>query len=412
MKKIFILVFILIIIFLIMFLMLKEKNIKDLTIQNKLNFYSNKKIIEKPVDELEEFFNNMLITAEKINGLKYVELSIEELKSPVKTINEIKNKIKELDLNVLEKNIYELIKNYNEEEKTEILKIYENSEVYLNKSFLLNKAYDYKNNLFADLEFLTILNNNKENYYIENDVLVCKNDNLKNKLNKFKNKIKIKKEEIFNKKVPILMYHGVLDEPWGLEKLFVKVKDFENQMNYLQEKKYTTLFLSEIKTAKNYEKVVIITFDDGYKGIFENAFPILKKYNLKANLFVITSTIGGGAYVNKEMILEMSNSGMIEIGSHTVNHPALSKLDEKEIEKELRDSKKYLEDLLNKKVNTLAYPYGSFNQNVINISKKYYDYALSTIPGKEIVNNLNDYSLKRINIYRDMSLKTYKKYLP
>lgn len=208
--------------------------------------------------------------------------------------------------------------------------------------------------------------------------------------------------------VPILCYHGVLDKPWGIQELFVKVDEFEAQMKYLSENGYTPIFVSEIANANNYTKPIIITFDDGYLDVYTNAFPILKKYNIKANVYMISGWIGGDVYMTAEMTKEMANSPLIEIGSHTVDHKALATLSEENIERELSSSKKALEDLTGKKVDVIAYPAGSYDDRVINIAKKYYKYALSTVYGKENPSKLNSYALKRIYVYRKYNMEQFK----
>lgn len=212
-----------------------------------------------------------------------------------------------------------------------------------------------------------------------------------------------------NVKVPILCYHGVLDKPWGIQELFVKVDEFEAQMKYLSEQGYTPIFVSEIANAGNYEKPIIITFDDGYLDVYTNAYPILKKYNIKANIYLISGWINGDVYMTTEMAKEMANSPLIEVGSHTVTHKALAKLSEADIEYELSTSKKSLEEMIGKDVEVVAYPTGSYDNRVIKIAKKYYDYALSTVNGKEDPNKLNTYSLKRIYVYRKYNIDQFKK---
>lgn len=208
--------------------------------------------------------------------------------------------------------------------------------------------------------------------------------------------------------VPILCYHGILDEAWGLKGLFVKVDEFEAQMKYLSENGYTTLFVSELPKANLYEKPVVLTFDDGYLDVYTNAYPILQKYNLKANLYIISNYFNG-VYMTVDMVKELAKSPLIEIGSHTITHVALSSVtDEEELEHEIRDSKVALEELTGKKIDVLAYPTGAYNDKVIELTQKYYKYALSTKVGKEDPEDLNTYELRRIYVDRDHTLDQFK----
>lgn len=209
--------------------------------------------------------------------------------------------------------------------------------------------------------------------------------------------------------VPILCYHGVLDEAWGLKGLFVKVDEFEAQMKYLSENGYTTLFISELPKANLYEKPIVLTFDDGYLDVYTNAYPILQKYNLKANLYIISSYFNG-VYMTTDMVKELSKSPLIEIGSHTITHVALSSVtDEEDLEHEIRDSKVALEELTGKNIDILAYPTGAYNDKVLELTKKYYKYGLSTKVGKEDPEDLNTYELRRIYVDRDHTLEQFKK---
>ncbi len=212
------------------------------------------------------------------------------------------------------------------------------------------------------------------------------------------------------KGVHVLMYHAVYDEekgeePYGDYSLFVEKKEFEKQMNYLKSVGYTPIFLSEIDNNK-YEKPIVITFDDGYENVYTNAYEVLKNKKFKFNFFIISGWLGD-PYVTSEQLKELSNSEYVEIGSHTVSHVKLDELDYKEQEKQLKESKESLEKLLNKKINTIAYPYGSYNKDTLKIVSKYYDYAVSTKPGLN-GNNKNNYKLKRYNIPSDMTLDEFK----
>ena len=192
---------------------------------------------------------------------------------------------------------------------------------------------------------------------------------------------------------------------WLLTK---KIEPLQALTSYLSR---TRNYQREIDYAYAFSKPIIITFDDAYIDVYNNAFPILQTYNFKANIFVITGSIGNNLYMNEEMIKDVDKSNLIEIGSHTISHYKLAEKDAETIEKELKESKEVLEKILNKEVNTIAYPSGSFNSTVIEIAKKYYSYGLSTLIGKEQSNNINYYTLKRHYIYREYSLNDFIKIL-
>ena len=90
-----------------------------------------------------------------------------------------------------------------------------------------------------------------------------------------------------NYTIPILMYHSISDE---FDKLSVHKKAFSKQMNLMKKLGYETINLSELNNSTS-KKNFIITFDDGYIDVFKNAFPILKKLNYKATVFIVSELL-------------------------------------------------------------------------------------------------------------------------
>ena len=210
-----------------------------------------------------------------------------------------------------------------------------------------------------------------------------------------------------SKRIPILMYHGVSDETWGIENLFIKVSDFEKQMKYISEN-FETIFIEDIDKDYSDKRVVSLTFDDAYVDFYTNVFPILKKYNLKANLYVIVN-FRGDKYLDANQIKEISNSGLVSIGSHTLNHLSLKKLNDVDLNTELKKSKEELGNLIGKEVRTLCYPTGAYSSKVISAASKYYDYALAIHNDVERMNNnFNKYAIKRYRMYRNTSFNSFK----
>jgi len=206
---------------------------------------------------------------------------------------------------------------------------------------------------------------------------------------------------IYDLKVCVLMYHSISDDIRGGEELFVSPKAFEKQMKYLNKKGFKTLFVEELDNKKITKKNIVITFDDGYEDFYTNVLPILKKYNIKANLYVVTDKIGKKNFLTAKQLKEISDSGLVSIGSHTVSHPELSKLNKKTIEKELVKSKQVLENITKKEIKTISYPNGNYDENVIKIAKKHYEYGLIMNYKTQIVAMLNNYKINRIGIYKN-----------
>lgn len=354
---------------------------------------------------LSEYFNQMIETHNQIANLQETDIKINDLKNVSTSIDSLslrKEKIK--TLNYLDIDFY--LNEYTEEEKETILKIYNSSIITKNIDDDKKKIEQILNKINEKEKVFTYLKKNK--YSINNNKLMFTNENQVVEFNSFNCGIEAVKEENKAQKVTILMYHAVDEKAWGDTSLFVKTSEFEKQMNYLKENGYKTLFLSEIDTAFNYDKPIIITFDDGYKNVYDNAFPILTKYNLKSNFYIITRWMDGQTYVNEDMVKQMDKSEIVEIGSHTLTHIQLGVSSYEQQETELKESKDDLEKLLGKQIDTIAYPYGSYNSNTINITKKYYKYAVTVNSDYNYQNKMNKYSLNRIKIARSISFEQFK----
>lgn len=223
-------------------------------------------------------------------------------------------------------------------------------------------------------------------------------------------------------KIPVLMYHKVASGK--REKYSISPEKFASQMEYLSKKGYQTISPDEllgfikrtsvIKAGRGTlpQRPVLITFDDGYKDNFTHAYPILKRYNFRATIFLITQYIGqkngwskaaspeglpsgqspsgGGAWpggedeeiLSWEEIKEMKKEGF-SFGSHTCTHANLLRLAWHKVLPEIEDSKRMLEERLEEPVRFFAYPYGKFDSQLKEMVKEAgYLGAFSTLPGK------------------------------
>ena len=144
---------------------------------------------------------------------------------------------------------------------------------------------------------------------------------------------------------------------------------FENQIRFLSSVGYKSLLPEEAQGLSGDGKYIIITFDDGLKGNYRYAFPILRKYGFKATIFVAVDKIGAEDFMNWEELYRLLKEG-ISIQSHTMSHRPLQNLNNKEIYEELYTSKRTIEEKLNTKVHAISLPHGSYNQKVITIPNK------------------------------------------
>ncbi len=167
--------------------------------------------------------------------------------------------------------------------------------------------------------------------------------------------------------IPVLNYHQINDVDENL--LTVSTSEFETQMAWLEENGYQTITVSELLDFLDGkgslpERPVLITFDDGYIDNYQCAFPILKKHNMKACIFLISEYVSlYPNYLTWEQLSEMQSSG-IEFGSHTVDHNVLTELSPNSVNHELADSKDLLEKRLKRRIEVLAYPCGFTNEYI------------------------------------------------
>jgi len=179
----------------------------------------------------------------------------------------------------------------------------------------------------------------------------------------------------------VLLYHSIDDNDVYLT---VKPEIFEKQAQYLKENDYRVISLKElagiIRTKKEIQpKTVVLTFDDGFLSHYEKVFPILKKYNFPATFFVSTGLVGGSmnnsqglpqSTMTWEQIKEMSQSPLIDIEPHGVSHKDFSKIPLLEAEREIIESKNEIEQRLNKKCFSFAFPRGGCNQDLAGLVKR------------------------------------------
>ncbi len=204
--------------------------------------------------------------------------------------------------------------------------------------------------------------------------------------------------------VPILMYHSVnpvIEEE--RKRIIVPVDIFERQMRFLKEHHYNVVSLDSLiplleAKKKIPPKTVAITFDDGYKDNYTYVFPVLKKYQLPATIFIIVQEVGRSQddRLNWSQIQEMQDSGLVRIGSHSIGPDPLYKMKtEVELRRQIFDSKKILEKKLGSEVLVFSYPEGMFDQHMKELVREAgYKMAVATKPGEKFAND-DLFALKR-----------------
>lgn len=199
-----------------------------------------------------------------------------------------------------------------------------------------------------------------------------------------------------------LNYHQVVDT---FTSLAIPPYTFDTQMDYLTSHGYVSITPEELTAGLNGElqlpeKPVLITFDDGYLDNYTNAFPILKRYGMRATIFVVPAFVGKrDGYLTWDQLREMEQGG-ITIQSHTLNHRKLEELPDDEIRSELLNSKLVLEEQLGHPVEYLAYPTGTYNLHIAEIAKDVGYKGAYTIKYGSVDLGSNLFALERVPIFQ------------
>ncbi|MFD1381830.1 polysaccharide deacetylase family protein [Rhodanobacter aciditrophus] len=176
--------------------------------------------------------------------------------------------------------------------------------------------------------------------------------------------------------LPILQYHHVSASTPRSTSL--SPEEFKEHMDYLAEANFNVVDLAKaLDDIRNGvalpDKAVAITFDDAYRNIYQNGFPILKEHGFPFTVFINTQPIEqkNRSFLTWDQIKEMTQSGGV-FANHTVSHPYMARMEEGEshgqwkarMEKEVADVEAALEEHLGTSPKMLAYPYGESNQEI------------------------------------------------
>lgn len=227
------------------------------------------------------------------------------------------------------------------------------------------------------------------------------------------------------KEMPVLMYHRFIDNKAkkGTRGPYIDIQLFEKHLKLLKRMGFESLTFEELANKGSIERLnpnkhyFMLTVDDGFVDNYELMLPLLKKYNFKAVVYVVT----GETYnrwdveanenpdkpfplMSSEQIKAMADSGFIEIGGHTLSHPFLSKLSHAEQKREIEQNKCELESIIGKKLTSFAYPYGDLDDNSKAIARDLgFDFAVATNSGP-LAFHQDLYQIRRIAIFPKTSV--------
>jgi peptidoglycan/xylan/chitin deacetylase (PgdA/CDA1 family) len=218
----------------------------------------------------------------------------------------------------------------------------------------------------------------------------------------------------------ILTYHS-LDDSGSV--LSTAPQVFAEQMKILSELDVEVISLEDapgaLLNAAAGARLVAITFDDGFRNIFEAGFPVLQRYGFSATVFLVSDYCGRDnswpsqpAFIQRRPLLgwtevkEMSAAGIV-FGGHTRTHPDLRSVTSAVAGEEIVSSKKAIEDAVGRSVRSFAYPYGAYNEEVKRLAKMHFSLACTTqldFAGAEsdlfALERLDTYYLRRPALFR------------
>jgi peptidoglycan/xylan/chitin deacetylase (PgdA/CDA1 family) len=202
--------------------------------------------------------------------------------------------------------------------------------------------------------------------------------------------------------VPVLMYHKITDRH-EIGVTTVSVASFAKQMMWLFNNGYQTI--TPAQYANRSSKSIIISFDDAYSNVVENAFPIMERFGFKGLIFPIYNAIGRKntwdanfagiqfQHATEKQLIDLLKAGW-EIGSHSKSHHIPTILEN--LEDEIVDVKKQLEEKFNTTVTSFSYPFGYSRQKLTDIVSKHYDYGFLATS----VEHSDAYTISRSAVYR------------
>jgi peptidoglycan/xylan/chitin deacetylase (PgdA/CDA1 family) len=208
--------------------------------------------------------------------------------------------------------------------------------------------------------------------------------------------------------VPILMYHYISAPPPDADiyrlDLSVTPQNFEAQLAWLRSQGYTTITLGDLVYHLTLgrplpDKPVVLTFDDGYRDNYENAFPLLKKYGCVGTFFLVTRPIdvGDPNYMTWDMVVEMHRAGM-SMQPHGYRHYDLKGKSLDLLVYEIVGAKEAIEERTGESVRFFSYPAGSYDQRTIDVLQSAHFWAaVTTIQGRQ-QSSAAPFELRRLRI--------------
>ncbi|MGD9898415.1 MAG: polysaccharide deacetylase family protein [Calditrichaceae bacterium] len=222
-------------------------------------------------------------------------------------------------------------------------------------------------------------------------------------------------------RIPIINYHKI-DKVRDIGITTRHPDDFKRDMEIIRDNGYETITFADLIMGSHLPaKPLIITFDDGYESVFNNAVPVMNELKLRGVIFIPADYIGKYndwdvqfgkkrfRHMDTDQLKRLINAGF-EIGSHTCSHRLLTALGIDEIIREIKQSKIMLENLLMTEIISVSYPFGRYDSDVLKLTRDTgYRFGVSLVNFKKNEQEWEQLVLRRHNIYRFDGLGIFMK---
>ena len=241
-------------------------------------------------------------------------------------------------------------------------------------------------------------------------------------------------KKLFPAYIPILMYHKIPEKPIeSPNRIFITKENFKKHLAFFRLRGLTPITFIDYKNIAEGniklsqgrmpipKKPIILTFDDGYEDNFTNLLPMMQKYDYKGVIYLLGDERITYNYWDadkgdhKDMLMNITQKQAFvlagwEIGAHTLTHPNLTEISAQQAFEEMFLSKKNIEETLQTKIISFAYPYGSLNENLKEMAKKAgFDFAIATDTGGMHIED-DYFQIFRVNMFpQDGFFALYKK---
>ncbi len=221
--------------------------------------------------------------------------------------------------------------------------------------------------------------------------------------------------------VPVLMYHHVLDPASDANAirrdLSVSPAKFEAQLRYLIERGYQAITLKDLIMYLQLgqplpPKPVVLTFDDGFKDQYTNAYPLLESHDYVGTFFIITRFADEGREEHMSWTdIEVLHAAGMEIGSHSYTHPSLRGKSFDYIVWQVLGSKEAIEARTHEPVRFFSYPSGQYDQLTIDVLRSCGYWGAVTVEAGSLQSSERTFELKRIRVRGSYDLQDFDYWL-